>query len=349
MENPPRFRPDSRAKLVLVKGTASQGSTAPTLARRRLGRTDLEVSKLGVGSAAFAGIYGRRDPRTVARTIERALELGINLVDTAPAYGAGVAEETLGTLLRGRRQRVVLSSKVGCWAGHEHDFAAPRLVKGVEESLRRLNTDYLDIVLLQDIEQASPERLMEEAWPAMAGLRDEGKVRAIGVSGYAIGVLAWAVRQLDVDVVLSSCRCTLHDLSIRQLARGCAEGGVGLLAASPVAMGLLTQSGPPWWHPAHPELKAAAKKAALACQLRGRDLAELALQFACSLPGVDAIITGTGSVGHLERNVCAARQAPDRVLLESVREIFGSVARNTWQTGLTEWQRIAPDGHDIHR
>ncbi|NDZ83245.1 aldo/keto reductase [Streptomyces sp. SID10853] len=304
---------------------------------RTLGPDGPRVSALGLGTTSLMGIFGKRDPDTVADTLRRGLDLGINLVDTAPSYGKGFAETVLGEVLRGRRDEVVVSTKIGCWSPEEFDFSPGRIRSGLEDSLRRLGTDHVDVLLAHDIEYGGRDEIIGTVLPLLASLKREGKARAVGVSGLPLPVLESAVAAGGVDVVLSYCRYGPHDTALEKPVADWRALGVATLLGSPAAMGLLTQAGPPSWHPAPPALREAAARAAALCADRGADLALLALQFALAQDDLAAVLTGTGDREHLEASVRAAATAPDEELLADVLALFADVPGPSWPSDDGNW------------
>ncbi|TLS47541.1 aldo/keto reductase [Streptomyces montanus] len=302
-----------------------------------LGSTGLKVSRLGLGTTTFMGIFARRSPDDCVRVLRRGLDAGITLVDTAPSYGDGLAEEMVGRALRGRRDEVVLATKVGSYVPETFDFSPGRIRAGLEDSLRRLGTDHVDVLFAHDIEYGRPEQILGEVLPLLATLRDEGKTRAVGVSGLLLEPLGTAVEQAGVDVVQTYCRYGLHDQSLAEPATDWRARGVATILGSPVAMGLLTQAGPPEWHPAHPALKAAAREAAALCTAHGTDLASLAMRYALACPHLDAVLTGAGDPVHLDRNLLAVETAAEPGLLQAVLGCFADVAERTWPSGDVAW------------
>src|SRR5580700_5395102 len=120
-----------------------------------LGRSGLRVSKLGFGASPLGNEFGETDPAEGERAVHCAVDLGINYFDVAPYYGRTLAETWLGAALAGRRDKVVLSTKCGRYDVNQFDFSAARIRASIDESLRRLRTDYLDILLAHDIEFVS--------------------------------------------------------------------------------------------------------------------------------------------------------------------------------------------------
>ena len=143
--------------------------------------------------------------------------------DVSPYYGLTLAEERLGWTLEGKRQKVVLATKCGRYGVEEFDFSAKRIRYEVEASLRRLRTDYVDLLQAHDIEFASFEQIIHEAIPTMRELQAEGKAQYIGITGYPIDMLKRAAEQVQVDSILSYCRFNLINTDIERGRGGKAQ------------------------------------------------------------------------------------------------------------------------------
>ena len=307
---------------------------------RPLGRTTLLVSELGFGAAPLGDEYGTIDPRAGERAVAAAIDSGINFFDVAPYYGRTLAEERLGRWLEGKRDRVVLSTKVGRYdrdLPHGFDFSAARVVRSIDESLRRLRTDVIDLYIAHDIEFGRRDVVLGETLPAMRALQQQGKVRFIGVSGFPLEHLRDVADAGGVDVILSYCHCDLLNTRLRAvLAPFAAPRGIGLINASVLHMGVLTRAGPPPWHPAPAHVLQAARDAADWCTARGADIAELALSFALSCGGVATTLVGMRSEEQVRANLRARVTEPDAELRAGVRARLASVQDIEWSSGLPE-------------
>ena len=218
---------------------------------RRLGETALDVSVLGFGSSPFGNVYGAPTPADTQAAVDTAIDCGINFFDTSPYYGLTLAEERLGSALAGKRNQVLLATKCGRNAVDSFDFSRASIRSSVEQSLRRLRTDHLDLLQAHDVEFAPEQQIVEETIPALRELQAEGKARYIGITGYPLQLLRRIAGQAPVDTILSYCRYSLLNTDMLRVLAPLAEAqGVGLLNASPMMMGLLTEGGPPPWHPA---------------------------------------------------------------------------------------------------
>ncbi len=301
---------------------------------RKLTQTDLKVSRVSFGTMTFGS---QTDPATARRMIDRCLDAGVNFLDTANMYNAGRAEETLGQALEGRRNRVVLASKVRHKMGETPDdvgLSRAAIHKAIEASLRRLRTDYLDLYYLHQPDYDVP---IEETLAAMDELVRAGKVRYPAVSNYA----AWQVSEIHWLAEKKGYRPPyisqpMYNLLARAIEEEylpfCKRFGVSVIAYNPLAGGLLSgkhsrDRGPlegtrfdgnklyldRYWHAdyfaAVEELKTVAHEA-------GKTLVELSLGWLLSRPQVDSVILGASRLDQLEENLkaCEGTRLEDSAL-----------------------------------
>jgi aryl-alcohol dehydrogenase-like predicted oxidoreductase len=298
---------------------------------RRLNRTDLKLSRICFGTMTF----GRPvDQATATRMVERCIEAGINVFDSANAYQCGEAEAILGNALRGKRMDIVLSTKVEHKMGDgpdESGLSKAAILRQVEESLRRLQTDYLDIYYMHQPDYTVP---IDEAFEAMNALVRQGKVRHVGISNFA----AWQICEM-----LWICeRCGYSaPVSIQQMyslvARGIEQEylpmarhlGVSTTAYNPLAGGLLTGKhtadkytpggrfdaefwGSPlyqerYWHPQTFAAVDAMKKVAAEA---GRSLLSLAFNWLLHHTAVDCLLLGASRMEQLEQDLMCCEEGP---------------------------------------
>jgi aryl-alcohol dehydrogenase-like predicted oxidoreductase len=299
-----------------------------------LGRTGLNVSVIGFGASPLGNEFGLVDPGEGERAVHAAIEHGINFFDVAPYYGRTLAEERLGAALHGKRDKVVLATKIGRYGTEVFDFSAKRVRSSVDESLRRLRTDYVDILTAHDIEFGERNQIIEETIPAMRALEREGKTRSVGISGLQLKVLGEVAVRAQVDTVLSYCRYNLmiRDLDI-WLTPALQPREIGLINASPLHMRLLTDTGAPAWHPA-PE--AAKQAGAELVRLCGADTATLALRFCLDHPYVSSILVGMSNATEVSSNLRALQQRLPSSLLAEIERIVEPVKNMAWRTGRPE-------------
>lgn len=303
----------------------------------RLGDTDLTVSKLGFGTGPLGEMFGPVDESAAVAVVHEALDLGITFIDTSPYYAS--AEERLGRALVGRRDGVVLGTKAGRYGLDDFDFSPAGIRSSVERSLHLLRTDYVDILQLHDIEFVPVGPLFDDSMAELISLRDQGKCRYVGMTGYPAATMARAMREADLDVLLTYSHATLLDDTLpRVLAPIAAERGVGLINAAAVALGLLTPGGSNFGaaHPSTPGIRAAAAEMARMCADRGADIACVANQYAIQRSGCAATLIGTGKPHHLRSAVDAVTAELDDELVNDLIALRPPVDQRTWISGLAE-------------
>jgi aryl-alcohol dehydrogenase-like predicted oxidoreductase len=216
----------------------------------RLGRTDLRVSRICLGTWQFGGDWGSVERDDLKAAVRRGLELGINFFDTAQAYGFGESEAVLAEALQatGREDEVVIATKGGLRrtdSGIERDSSPDWLRRGVEESLRNLDVDAID---LYQVHWPDPDTPMDETAGALRELIDEGKIRHVGVSNFGVPELEEFERTLPVETVQPPYHLFRRDIEDDVLPR-CRERDVGVLIYGPLAHGLLSGRMDADWRP----------------------------------------------------------------------------------------------------
>ncbi|KAJ1956819.1 hypothetical protein IWQ62_005219, partial [Dispira parvispora] len=231
-----------------------------------------KLPKLGFGAGTFSKRYNAVDDTTIPQLIKASVDNGINYFDTSPYYNN--SEIILGEALHQLkndlpRNQYVISTKVGRYGPTRQgfDYSRARVRQSVQQSLARLHTTYLDVVLCHDVEFVSLDEVVDQALPELFQLKAEGVVREVGISGYPLPVLLRIAeiqyqRDQPLDVVLSYCHYNLHNQQFQRVAPQFRSWGVRwLINASPLSMGLFRPQGPPDWHPACASLRETAIKA----------------------------------------------------------------------------------------
>jgi L-galactose dehydrogenase len=306
---------------------------------RELGRTGLRLSVVGYGTAPLGDMFGNSDEETALQSAYRALDAGINFFDSSPFYGRGLAEERLGKVLRGGRHEIIVGTKAGRYGPEEFDFSAERIRRGVEESLRLLGTDYVDILQLHDVEFVDLEGPIGEGYGELVQLRDAGMCRFIGMTGYPTAMTRRVMTECDLDVTLSYAHCTLLDACLTDEVLPLAqEREVGVINAAAVALGLLTEAGPP----AHiaqvvgEEICAVARRIVEVCRRHGANVSFLANQYSIQRSGCATTLIGTTKQRHLDSAVAAVEKPIDEELLADVLAAVGSDRGRHWTSGLAQ-------------
>jgi len=211
---------------------------------RRLGKTDLEMTTVGLGTWAMGGPWevgwGPQDDGEAIAAIAAAVECGVNWIDTAPIYGCGHSEELVGAALRHIRPRPLVATKCGMLWNDRRErvfcLKGESVRRECEDSLRRLGIDVID---LYQIHRPTPEEDIEQAWEAMVALKEQGKVRHIGVSAFSIDQMDRLARIHPVES-LQPIYSMLHRQIEPDVLSACEGKGIGLVTYSPLGRGLLT-------------------------------------------------------------------------------------------------------------
>ena len=307
---------------------------------RVLGKTGLKVSVIGFGASPLGNEFGPADFDECVRAVHLAVERGISFFDVSPFYGLTVAEERLGRALEGKREKVVLATKCGRYGREPEkcDYSAARITSSIDESLKRLRTDYVDLMQVHDVENVlEPDQIIDETLPALRKLQEQGKCRAVGVTGLPLKILRYIAARADVDTILSFCRFNLMiDDMDAILTPACRAKNIGLINASPLHMRVLTEAGAPDWHPAPQAIKDAGRKVVELCQAAGADPADVALRFCLDHPYASSTLVGMSKTRHVEANLRALTTKIDPALMRRIEQAVAPVKNRMWTQGRPE-------------
>ncbi|WP_394838442.1 aldo/keto reductase [Pendulispora rubella] len=286
----------------------------------RLGRTTVDVTALGFGSASIANLYFEVSPGDAREALEAAWAHGVRYFDTAPHYGLGLSERRLGAFLAGKpRDQFTVSTKVGrrlvpnpegtgtdlaeasfavpATSNRVWDFSRDGVRRSLESSLERLGLSRVDVVLLHDPDDHW-EQAVREGYPALAELRAQGVIGAIGVGMNQWQMPARFVRETDVDVVMVAGRYTLLEQpALDELLPLCSERHVSVVVAAVFNSGILAEptvqdNARYNYGNAPAELLNRARRMADVCQRHGATLPQAAIQFPLGHPAVASVVVG---------------------------------------------------------
>jgi aryl-alcohol dehydrogenase-like predicted oxidoreductase len=282
-----------------------------------INNTSLSISRIGLGTWAMGGwMWGGADDAAAIATIQRALDDGITLIDTAPVYGQGHAEEVVGQALVGRRDRAIIATKAGLqWDEHisvSRNASARRIRSEVEDSLRRLRTDYIDIYQIHWPDDATP---IEETARAMKALFDAGTIRAIGVSNFSPEQMdefaSYAPlhtaqppynlfeRGIEADVLPYAREHSLTTLTYGALCRGLLSGKID--ATTTFSGDDLRRHEPKFQQPRFGQyLRAVSRLDELAQKRFGKRVIHLAVRWVLDAPGVGSALWGARRPDQLD-------------------------------------------------
>jgi D-threo-aldose 1-dehydrogenase len=306
--------------------------------RRPVGRTGLEVSALGFGTAPLGDLYSKLDDGTAIAAVERALALGVNLIDTSPLYGHGLAEHRCGAAIRRvPRDQVVVCTKVGRWMDPSHgrgdgsgfvggqphraviDYSYDGTLRSVEQSLLRLGTDRIELLLIHDVDiwthgaEAVEDRFREAmagAYVALDRLRGEGVIKGIGIGVNEAEMCVRFAQAGSFDTMLLAGRYSLLEQpALKQFLPVALQQGMGVLLGGVFNSGILATGAVPGakynYQDAPAEILAKVTRIQRVCDAHGVALPTAALHFALGHPAVASVVLGAQSPQEVERNVAA--------------------------------------------
>lgn len=307
-----------------------------------IGKTGLKISNLCFGASSLGSVFHETKEAESIKAVETAIEGGINFIDVSPYYGHYKAETVLGKALKIiPRDKYFLSTKVGRYGKdgvNTWDYSGKRATESVYESMERLNVDYIDIINVHDIEfQASLpgglQKVVDETLPALVELREKGVVGHVGITDLQLENLKWVIDHAPegtVESVLNFCHYCLNDDKLVDFLDYFESKGIGVINASPLSMGLLSQRGVPDWHPAPKPLVGACAKAAQYCNEKNYPIEKLAIQYSVSNPRIAGTLFSSANPANVQRNIDWANEEPDYELIKSVQEIIGDQKRVSW-------------------
>ena len=310
----------------------------------------LDLGRLGYGAAAVGNLYRAVDDDTARHLLDAAWDAGIRYYDTAPHYGLGLSERRLGEMLRRRpREEFVVSTKVGrllvpdpdgavrrdddlfevpADSRRVWDFSEAGIRRSLEDSLGRLGLDRVDVLYLHDVERSGREitEVIDSGVAALARLRDEGLVRAIGIGSSDLAAVERAVRTDAIDLVMLPGRYTLLETPAEDVVLPlCQERGVGIVNVAVFNSGLLATSEPSEashyeYRQAPPDKLRRAQELARACREVGVELPTAALQFSARHPTVVSVVVGADTPDQIQENAARMREPVPEELWETLAE-----------------------------
>ena len=294
--------------------------------QRKLGKTDLNLPVISYGASSLGQEFRRININEALHSCRSAIDLGMNFIDTSPFYGRGMSEVMLGQILRDiPRESFNIGTKLGRYDLHHFDFSAKRVAESIDVSLHRMGIDYLDIILCHDIEFVDMQQIVDETIPAIKKIKDQGKVRYIGFSGYPIKIFPFILDQIDVDVVLSYNNYHLQNTNFSKIFPYLNEKKVGIMNAGPFCARLLTNSPLPDWHKEPEEVRLACTKAAKLCDEYGIDIAQLAIQFCVANINITTTIAGSANPVNVQNWAKWAEIPINEELLQKTLKILEPV------------------------
>lgn len=302
-----------------------------------IGKTGMKVSALSFGASSLGGVFHEINENRALDAVYTAVDNGMNFIDVSPYYGHYKAETVLGKALSNiDRGKYYLSTKVGRYGKdgvNTWDYSAHRAKESVYESLERLHIDYIDLINVHDVEFSDLNQVINETLPALCELREEGVVKHVGITDLQPENLQYIIDRVPqgtVESVLCFCHYCLNDDMLTDYFDYFESKGIGIINASPFAMGLLSKRGVPDWHPAPKALVEACQKATEHCEAKGYPIEKLAIQYAISNPRIATTLFSSANPDNVKKNILYVEEPIDWQLVKEVQDIIGDQKRVRW-------------------
>lgn len=302
-----------------------------------IGKTGMKVSALSFGASSLGGVFHEINENRALDAVYTAVDNGMNFIDVSPYYGHYKAETVLGKALPNiDRGKYYLSTKVGRYGKdgvNTWDYSARRAKESVYESLERLHIDCIDLINVHDVEFSDLNQVINETLPALCELREEGVVKHVGITDLQPENLQFIIDRVPqgtVESVLCFCHYCLNDDMLIDYFDYFENKGIGIINASPFAMGLLSKRGVPDWHPAPKALVEACQKATEHCEAKGYPIEKLAIQYAISNPRIATTLFSSANPDNVKKNIQYVEEPIDWQLVKEVQDIIGDQKRARW-------------------
>lgn len=302
-----------------------------------IGKTGMVVSALSFGASSLGSVFRSTREEEALEAVYTAIEGGMNFIDVSPYYGHYKAETVLGKALRNvPREKYYLSTKVGRYGKdgvNTWDYSAKRAQESVYESMERLGIDHIDLINVHDVEFADLNQVVNETLPALVELREKGIVSHVGITDLQLENIKWVIEHVPagtVESVLNFCHYCLCDDKMVDFLDFFEANNVGVISASPLSMGLLSERGVPDWHPAPKPLVEVCKKAAEHCKAKGYPIEKLAMQYALSNDRIATTLFSSANPANVKKNLAFIEEPIDWDLVREVQEIIGDQQRVSW-------------------
>lgn len=303
-----------------------------------IGKTGMKVANLAFGASSLGGVFHDIKEQEAIEAVYTAVDGGLNFIDVSPYYGHYKAETVLGKALKNiDRSRYYLSTKVGRYGENgvnTWDYSAKRAKESVYESMERLNIDYIDLINVHDVEFCSDLSIIaNETLPALHELKAEGVVKHVGITDLQPENLKWVIEHTPkgtVESVLCFCHYCLNDEMLLDYLDFFEKNEIGVINASPLSMGLLSQRGAPAWHPAPEALKQRCAEAAKLCAERGVEIEKLAMQYSVNNPRIATTLFSSANPKNVQKNIDFVNSEYDEELAKEVQAFIGDQMRVRW-------------------
>lgn len=314
-----------------------------------------EISNIGYGCATLANIYNPLTDTDSHEIINFCVKNGINYFDVAPFYGGGNAEFRLGRALNTlNKNKLFIATKVGRYtdenslsgAGGYFDFSPSKIEESIKNSMDKIGIKQIDLLQCHDIEHVTTETIIE-ALPILDHFRNIGYINNIGINSYPIQPLIDIIDRTNIKInsVGTYAHHTLINDSLNNYIQYFREKDIKIINSSPLGMGLLTDKGPPDWHPASQKMLDIVYKIKNFCIEKNENISNIAMKYSLNNPNILTNITGGGSIEEITNNLSTLNNPPGKNILDEIDIISQPVKNKLWgpEEGVTpvfKWEYI---------
>ena len=298
------------------------------------------ISNIAYGCATLANIYNPLTDNKSNDIIDFCIKNGINYFDVAPFYGGGLAEQRLGKALNStNRDALFIATKVGRYtneesvsgAGGYFDFSPSRIEESIKNSMKNIGINYIDLLQCHDIEHVTTDTILN-ALPILEHFKNIGYINAIGINSYPIQPLIDVIEntQIKIDSVGTYAHFTLINNSLNNYIPYFQNKNIKIINSSPLSMGLLTEKGPPNWHPASETMLNIVSEIKTLCNSKNENISDIAMKYSLNNEDILTTISGGNSVDEIMNNINSLNSTLDGNLMKEIEIISEPIKNKLW-------------------
>ena len=301
-----------------------------------------KVSNIAFGCATLAELYNKYDSNEYLDVLKYSYKNGINYYDVAPFYGGGLAENRLGEFIKIpeiNREKIFVATKIGRYtdlnnnlgSGGYFDFTPSKIEESIKMSMKMLNINYIDLIQCHDIENVESNKIID-ILPLLDHFKKIDKIRGIGINSYPIYPLEKIIEstKIKIDSVGTYAHHTLINDSLTDYVPYFKKKNIKIINSSPLAMGLLTNNGPPSWHPASNNMRNSVLDIINYCEKKKENVEDISMRFSLSNQNILTTITGGKNILEIEKNIDSLNNPLSNQMLSDINNITKPIKNKLW-------------------
>lgn len=299
------------------------------------------ISNIGYGCATLAELYNNFESNEYLDILEFSYKNGINYYDVAPFYGGEIAEKRLGEFIKkiNNREDIFIATKIGRYtsknslsgAGGYFDFTPKKIEESIKKSLENLNISYIDLIQCHDIEYVELKKIID-ILPLLEHYKSIGLINGIGINSYPIQPLKNIIEntKIKIDSVGTYAHNTIINNTIIDHIDYFKNKDIEIINSSPLAMGLLTEKGPPSWHPASKLMLNKVSELNLYCKNNKENISDLSMKYSLSNDNILTTITGGKNINEIHKNINCLNKPLSNFLIKDINKILYPIKNCLW-------------------